>query len=40
MGHMCWFEVHFRNGKAVSIDHLGAASDFFGRFGPHTIPNG
>jgi hypothetical protein len=40
MGRMCWFHVHFKNGKVVSIEGLGTANDFFGRFGPHPIPSG
>ena len=35
--NMCWFYVHFKNGKVVSIDGLGTGNDFFG---PHLIPSG
>ena len=28
--NMCWFNVHFKNGKVVSIEGLGTDNDFFG----------
>jgi hypothetical protein len=35
--NMCWFYVHFKNGKVVSIYGLGTDNDFFGPFEPHHI---
>ena len=35
--NMWWFDVHFKNGKVVSIDGLGTDNDFFG---PHLDKSG
>jgi hypothetical protein len=35
--NMWWFDVHFKNGKVVSIDGLGTGNDFFG---PHLDKSG